>query len=104
MLAESAEVANSPLSRLIGLLGRPRICYGQGLVITHTRSIHMVFMRFAIDAVFADKDGKVVGLVKNIRPFGFSPYFWRAHYVVELPPGVLGATRTEKGDVLQLLD
>ena len=39
-----------------GLLGRDGLEPGDGLLITKTGSIHMFFMRFAIDAVFLDKE------------------------------------------------
>ena len=102
MIAESAETADTILFRLVGLLGRDDLPVGRGLVITQARSIHMFFMRFAIDVIFADKRHVVVGLVENIRPFRMSPYYWRASYCIELPSGTIAATRTQKGDTLKM--
>ena len=62
-------------------------------------SIHMFFMRFAIDAVFCDKDLRVVGVERDLKP-------WRtagrkgAKVVIELPAG--GADRVDPGDRLFL--
>ncbi len=102
VIAEQAEVADTALSRLKGLLGRESLPAGQGLVITDCRSIHMLFMRFAIDVIFVDRKDKAIGLVRNIKPFRFSPYFWRAAYCIELPPGTIDAASTALGDTVLL--
>ena len=99
-VCEQVELADSAWSRLVGLLGRDSLPDGHGLVITQCRSIHMFFMRFAIDVVFVDKDNKAIGIVKRIRPFGHSPYYFRASAAIELPAGGIDKSRTEKGDVL----
>lgn len=102
VLAETAEMADTVVSRLKGLIGRRDIPSGHAMVITHCRSIHMFFMRFAIDVIFVDRKNTVVGLVENIQPFQVSPYFLRSAYVVELPPGAIRQSQTVKGDVLDL--
>lgn len=100
VVAGHAEIADTVGSRLIGLLTRKDLPCDHALIITQCRSIHMLFMRFAIDVIFADKEYRVVGLVRNIRPFRLSPYFWRAHYAIELPPGTIDASQTGIGDSL----
>jgi len=101
VLAQTAEVADTALSRLKGLLGRASVEPGYALVITHCRSIHMVFMKFAIDAVFVDRNDIVVGVVEGIKPFRMSPYFFRSSYVIELAPGSVKQSGTAKGDKLE---
>ena len=96
-------MADTAVSRLVGLLNRPSLAAGEGLVITQCRSIHMFFMRFSIDVIFVDRKDRVVGLVKNIAPFRLSPYFWNASYVIELPPGTIAASQTALGDEVRLL-
>lgn len=98
LLAEDCGLADTFLSRMKGLLGRPVLRPGEGLIITRCQSIHMVFMRFSIDAVFVSKDHEVVGLVENIRPYAFSRIYWKAAYVIELPAGAIARTRTELRD------
>lgn len=87
-----------------GLLGRDGFSAGEALVIAKCQSIHMFFMRFAIDAIFVDKKGYVVGLVKHIKPFRLSPVFFRSEYVVELEAGTIEATKTSVGDRLERLE
>ena len=101
ILAQNAQLADTVISRLVGLLNRARLNSGEGLVITQCRSIHMFFMRFAIDVVFVDKNNAVIGLVKNIKPFMMSPYFFRSSYVIELPPGTIDASQTRLGDIVR---
>ncbi len=102
VLADAAQMADTALSRLKGLIGRVSISPGEAMVITHCRSIHMVFMRFAIDAVFVDRKNRVVGLVRHIKPFQISAYFWRSSYVIELPVGSIDRTCTSLGDTISL--
>ncbi|HRZ39479.1 MAG TPA: DUF192 domain-containing protein [Candidatus Omnitrophota bacterium] len=102
VLVLKAEKADTPFSRIRGLLGRASIAQDEGLIITDCRSIHMMFMKFAIDVVFVDRHHTVIGVVKNIRPFRMSPYFLRASYVVEMAPGRITESRTEIGDQLRI--
>jgi uncharacterized membrane protein (UPF0127 family) len=62
-------IADRPLPRLRGLLGRRGLEPGEGLLLRPGNSIHMFFMRFAIDAVFVDGDGVVVDVVHDLRPW-----------------------------------
>ena len=51
-LAERLEVADGLWGKFMGLMGRPGLEPDAGLWLTGTNGIHMMFMRFAIDAVF----------------------------------------------------
>ena len=79
-----AEVAESALERMRGLIGRAGLAPGRGMLITKCNCIHTFFMRFPIDATFFDGSGKVVKVVKGIRPW--RPWVWggwRARSVLE---------------------
>ena len=52
-----------------GLLGRNGLETGEGLLLRPASSIHMLFMRFAIDVVFVARDGAVVKIASNVRPW-----------------------------------
>ena len=71
VLCERCVVAGTPLTRLRGLLGRRGLEPGEGLLIRPASSVHMLFMRFAIDAVFLAPDGEVLRVAGGLRP-------WRA--------------------------
>lgn len=99
-LARSAAVADNFLSRLRGLLFSAPLAPGDGLYIEPCPSIHMFGMTYAIDCVFLDKEGTVVGLVESIPPGGMSPYFGKASGCLEIPAGIIAATKTQVGDKL----
>jgi uncharacterized membrane protein (UPF0127 family) len=102
ILSARAELADTFFSRMRGLLGRRTFTQGEALVITRCNSIHMFFMKFPIDAIFLDGSDRVVGVVKNIRPFQISPVFWTSTRVVEFPAGTLDRTATSVGDIIEI--
>lgn len=66
--------------------------------ITETNAITMLFMRFAIDAVFLDRRGRAVKLRPYLRPWVPAVFAPRAFEVLELPAGTIGRTGTQAGD------
>jgi uncharacterized protein len=95
------EIADTAWTRAKGLLGRRALPAGEGLLIRPCSSIHMFFMRFAIDAVFVDRQMHVVGLAANLRPWRMA---WRrrAHAVIELAAGEVERHGVRLGDSLVL--
>ncbi|MHB1415643.1 MAG: DUF192 domain-containing protein [Chloroflexota bacterium] len=83
-----------------GLLFRPPLKPGEGLLLTPCQSVHTFLMGFAIDVVFLDARGKVVHLIEAMVPQRISPIVWRARSTLELPPGTIGNTKTKVGDEL----
>jgi uncharacterized membrane protein (UPF0127 family) len=87
-------------------MGHAALASGDGLWLPDSNGIHMMFMRFPIDAVFVgrpDLDGsrQVVALRRALRPWtGIVWYVRGAHGVVELPVGAIDASGTEVGDRL----
>jgi uncharacterized protein len=100
VLAERAAVADTVWSRFIGLQGKPPLPRGAGLVLLPCESIHMLFVRFPIDAVFAGRDGRVVRVARALRPWTGAAIVPSALYCVELPAG--SAQATEQGHTIQL--
>lgn len=102
VLSKHATLADTVFSRLKGLLGKKNIGNDEALIITQCRSIHMFFMKFAIDVIFIDRKNIVVGVVKNIKPFQMSSYFFHAAAAIELPVGVIASSETQKGDQIAI--
>jgi uncharacterized protein len=98
-IASELEIATSFAARSQGLLGRSGLKPDTGLLIDPCSSIHMWFMRFPIDVVFLDKKNRVVGLKRNVKPWGMA-WSWRGTKTIELPVGVIAATRTQIGDIV----
>ncbi len=95
------ELADRPLSRMRGLMGRQGLPAGEGLLISPAPAIHTAFMRFPIDALFLDRELRVLEVVERLRP-------WRvaskrgAHCVLELTAGECARRGVESGDRLEL--
>ena len=64
-----AKVARTFFQRAKGLIGTRYLERGEGLLILRCNSIHTFFMSFPIDAVFLDRNDKIVKIVRNIRPW-----------------------------------
>nr|MDA8233868.1 DUF192 domain-containing protein [Clostridia bacterium] len=94
--------ATTSISRLVGLLNRKALAPGEGLLIKPCQAVHTCFMRFAIDVIFLDQDYRVVGLVENIKPFRFSPFFNQGVMALELPAGTVKETDTQLGNCLDI--
>jgi uncharacterized protein len=97
------ELADRPLSRMRGLLGRSGLPAGEGLLLRPAPSIHTAFMRFPIDALFLDRELRVLQIVERLRP-------WRvaskrgARAVLELSAGESARRGVRVGDRLELRD
>ena len=101
VVAEPLEVARGFVARGLGLMGRSRLPENGGLLIHGCNGIHMMFMRFSIDAVFVDKQGVVVKLYRRLLPWlGLVPLVWRADKVAELPAGAIDRHGIRVGDQL----
>ena len=99
VVCERCLLAETPLARLRGLLGRSDLPAGEGLLLRPAGSIHTAFMRFPIDAVFLDPDLRVVKIAPDLKP-------WRvagsrgAKAVLEIPAGEASRRGVTVGDRL----
>lgn len=87
-IARDATLCDTLLSRTFGLmLSRPRAAILKaGSESIAATTIHTFFMRFAIDAIWLDKNLKVVDIKQNIKPYRFLVAPSRkAMYIAELP-------------------
>lgn len=102
-VCERTVLADRPLTRMRGLLGRSELPRGEGLLLTPAPSIHTAFMRFAIDALFLDRQLRVLRIVPRMAP-------WRAagkrhtRSVLELPCGEAERLGVHVGDRLAIAD
>jgi uncharacterized protein len=99
-LGDRVAVANTPDTRNRGLLKHSTLEPGEGLWIVPTQSIHMFFMKFALDIVYLNKAKRVLKLVRNLKPWRISICL-SAHSVLELPVGTIDSSGTAKGDQME---
>jgi uncharacterized protein len=117
VLASNVEEGSSLWAKFMGLMGRPSLAAGAGLWLPDSNGIHMMFMRFPIDAVFLGRptgsgagggaaggqSRPVVALYRDLRAWtGLVPLVRGAHGVLELPIGVIADSRTEIGDLIEI--
>jgi uncharacterized membrane protein (UPF0127 family) len=101
-VATRIESAFDSTSRRRGLLGRDSLAPRHAVVIAPTQAIHTWFMRFAIDVVFAAKDGTVVDLRRAVQPWriAVAP---RAFCAIELAAGSIDRESIAVGDRLVVM-
>jgi uncharacterized protein len=103
VICERCTLADRPLRRLRGLLGRRELPAGEGLLLRPAPSIHTWFMRFPIDAVFLTSELEVLAVRPGLRA-------WRmaaargARAVLELPAGEADRRGVEPGSRLRVLE
>ena len=112
-LSDQLEVAAGLWAKFLGLMGRSSLPPGAGLWLPASNGIHMMFMRFPIDAVFVGRpeggaDGPTGGRVvlsvhRGLRTWtGLVPFVRGANGVLELPVGTIDRTGTVVGDLITI--
>ena len=101
VLAEGAREAKTWREKARGLLGERE---AHPILIRTRWGIHTVGMRFPIDVVIMDARHCVRVLRSNLKPGSF--FFWNPRYmmVLELPLGMIRATKISLGDILEIGD
>lgn len=97
-LAERSEV------RRTGLLGKNSLHPDEGIYLVPCEWLHTFGMRFSIDVAFISNKGLVLAVHHGLKPKRLSKIVLRAEGALELSPGRLRSTNTEKGDTVRFLD
>jgi uncharacterized membrane protein (UPF0127 family) len=93
-------VADKFLCRLKGLLGTSELPENQGLLLCNCNSVHMIGMRYALDIVYLDKNGVILKMVENLRPWRVSSC-WSAKDTLEVKSGTIQRLHWKVGDQLR---
>lgn len=101
-LGTSVRVADRWWPRFRGLLGKPPLVRGEGLLLAPCRAVHMLGMQYSLDVAFLSRDGEVVAAYPGLAPGARTRYHRQAATALELPTGTLGETETREGDRLIL--
>ena len=101
------EIADTFFSRLRGTMFKSKLEKGLILKLPNTRSrsgsaIHMFFVKFPLDIIFANEGKKVVDIV-SIDPWKTYTPKKPAMYVIEMEKGTIGRSKTEIGDQLDFI-
>lgn len=95
----SVETADSFLARARGLLGRHG--YEGAMLLPHTRGVHTIGMRFAMDIAWLDKELVVLD-TRRVRPFSIALPKLHARSVLEAEAGAFARWELAPGDKLEI--
>ena len=101
-LARTIELAQDSRTRTRGLLGRDGLADGSVMVIAPCNAVHTFFMRFAIDVVFTDRQGRVLKLTRHLKPWRVGAAL-RAFAALEFAEGSIDTGGVREGDLLRIL-
>lgn len=106
-VTQNAAIANrvyeckSIWSRLLGLLGLPKLNQDEACLLHRCNGIHTFGMRYEIDACFLDKSNRVIAIEKNIKPNRISKIYPKSRSTLEFLGGSLSAA-CKSGDQLRI--
>ena len=91
-------IADTFFTRFAGLMFRNKLPAATGLFLAPCNSVHMCFMRFAIDVIYLDKDLKMIKVVQNLKPWISVSMCRKAWAVVEMTAGEAERCGCETGE------
>jgi uncharacterized protein len=86
-IVDRLEVADRYWPRLLGLQFRPRPPTGFGLLLIPCSSIHTCFVRFPIDVIMLDRNGRAIEVRHAVRPWRVVLPPRQTFALVEVPSG-----------------
>lgn len=99
LICDVCHLADRPHTRIRGVIGWRRLRRGEGVLIRPTFSIHTAFVRFPIDAVFLDREMRVLSISEEMRPWRLAASR-KANAVLELAAGECERLGVNLGDRL----
>jgi uncharacterized membrane protein (UPF0127 family) len=95
-------IADSPLTRLRGLLGKMRMKSSEALWVVPSRGIHTIGLMFSIDVIYMDATLRVIEVVEGLAPLRLAPLRLKCASVLELPARSICESGTRTGDQLMI--
>ena len=103
VLAAHVRTADGAWARFRGLMLRRGLDKGEALDVRGEAAVHTLFMRFPIDAVFYDGEGRIVRIARGLSPWRGLVLGGRASRgVIELAAG--SAAGHEPGEQLRWIE
>src|SRR5207245_9276931 len=97
LVGESVRVADTGLTRMVGLLGERELLPGDGLLIVPSQGVHTVGMLFAMDVVILDGEWNVIAITRDMHPFRMTRVLWNAAEVLAVRYGRVTSRRSSIG-------
>ena len=102
LLGDRIEIADTSLSRFLGLIPKRGLNAGEGLWIKPSSGVHTFFMRFPIDVIGLDKNMRVIKLWRTLVPYRITSVSLQLRSVIELSSGRIAECGVQLGDVLRV--
>ncbi len=99
ILATAIEPAFDSRRRRKGLLGRTGLDPDAAMILAPCGTVHTFFMQFAIDVVFVRRDGTIVKICPDLKPWR-TAFAWGALAAIEFSAGGAARRDVERGDSL----
>lgn len=100
VIGDKIAVADSSMTRFLGLMGKRALEPGSGLWITPSSGVHTFWMRMCIDIVALDRQNRVVAVAHSVRPWRLSCVSLKTRSILELPAGRVRDCEIAVGDTL----
>lgn len=101
VVIKNVTIAKSLRERILGLMFKKNMNADAALMIDPCNSIHTCFMRFSLDVIFLNGDGRVVRKIENMSPWRITRIYFSAVKVIEMKAGTMPKD-IAVGDRLQL--
>ncbi len=99
-LSLGVHAADTPLTRLRGLLGRLRLKSDEGVWMIPSQGVHTIGVLFSIDLIYLDSHRRVIHLTESFATFRIGPIRRNCTSVLELPTRTIYSSQTQVGDEL----
>ena len=100
-LSKHLEVTTTFWQRFVGMMFRKNLPAQFAIWIIPCKSIHTMWMRVSIDVFFINKDGEVISIRENIKPWRFVIAPKGTHSVLET---VAGSIQIQVGTILEIVE
>lgn len=102
IITDNAQRADNFFTRFKGLMFVKEIEDNYALHITPCNQIHMLNMRFALDVIYLDQNGRVVKVDENVQPGKICKTVRNAKSVIEMKASAAAKLGINQGDVLEI--
>ncbi|WBW95548.1 DUF192 domain-containing protein [Oceanirhabdus sp. W0125-5] len=103
VLAENLIEANSFFKRFKGLMFTKNLPPQSALYIKPCKGIHTYFMNYNIDVLYLDNNNKILSIDENMEPRKVGKFRKKAVTVIELSSGRIRETKTQIGQVVEII-
>ena len=84
LLWDGVSVADTPLRRFMGLMGKKSLAKGEGMMIIPCNQVHTFHMHFSLDILFISQNLHIIA-IQTLDPWRIGIKIKEAKFVLEVP-------------------